>query len=169
MILERALRHKRRMQHGFTMIEIMIAVAVMGSALVVMAYLHTSAVRSNMHAKRATDCTYLAQARLENLHSLPWSAAATPADLVDGGTMATGAWDFLEHPSSGAQPPGRSAGNNAVTNYAYGPRVYFVSWDVEPMDTNVTWLKMVIRCQYLDQAFNQWRGTTISSYRFRDS
>lgn len=169
MILERAPRFKLINRHGFTMIEIMISVAVMGSALVVMAYLHTSAVRSNMHAKRATDCTYLAQARMENLHSQPWTAASTPADLVDGSTIGSGAWDFLEHPSSGSQPPGRSAGNNAVTNYAYGPRVYFVSWDVENMDTDSTWLKMVIRCQYLDQAFNQWRGTTISSYRFRDS
>ena len=169
MILKRTTRPQFASLRGFTMIEILIAVAVMGSALVVMDYLHSQALRANMHAKRTTDCTYLAQARMENLHSLPWTGASTPADLVDGATIGTGAWDFLEHPSSGAQPPGRSAGNNAITNYAYGPRVYFVSWDVEHMDTNSTWLKMVIRCQYLDQAFNQWRGTTISSYRFRDS
>lgn len=159
----------RRKNQGFTLIEILIAVAVMGSALIVMGYLHSQALRSNMHAKRMTDCTYLAQARMETLHALPWTASSTPTDLVDSITATTGAWDFLEHPSSGIQPPARSAGNNATTNYAYGPRVYYVTWDVEEMDTNATWMKMIVRCQYLDEAFNQWRGTTISSFRFRDS
>ena len=169
MLWNKKTRLLSRKNSGFTLIEILIAVAVMGSALVVMGFLHSQAVRSNMHAKRMTDCSYLAQARMETLHALPWTASSTPGDLVDSGTATTGAWDFLEHPSSGTQPAARSAGNNATTNYAYGPRVYYISWDVEEMDSNVTWVKMMVRCQYLDQAFNQWMGTTISSYRFRDS
>ena len=63
-------RHSRR---GFTLIEIMVAAAVMGFALVVMISLHSQAVRSNMHAKRMTDCTYLAQAQMEQLQKLTGS------------------------------------------------------------------------------------------------
>lgn len=57
----------QRTRRGFTLIEIMVASAVMGFALVVMISLHSQAVRSNMHAKRMTDCTYLAQAQMEQL------------------------------------------------------------------------------------------------------
>lgn len=158
-----------RNQRGFTLIEIMISAAIMGFALVVMISLHSQAVRSNMHAKRMTDCTYLAQAQMEQLHALPWTSSSTASSLVDSGVDTTAPWAYFEHPSGGAQPPARSAGNNPTTNYAFGPRAYYVSWDIEVQDTNSTWLKMMVRCQYLDRAFNQWHGTTISSFRFRDS
>ena len=169
MILTRQRDFFGRSQRGFTLIEIMISAAVMGFALVVMISLHSQAVRSNMHAKRMTDCTYLAQAQMEQLHALPWTSSSTPSGLVDSGVDTTSPWAYFEHPSGGAQPPGRSAGNNPTSNYAFGPRAYYVSWDIEVQDTASTWLKMMVRCQYLDRAFNQWHGTTISSFRFRDS
>lgn len=159
----------RGSRRGFTLIEIMISAAIMGFALVAMIAMHSQAVRSNMHAKRMTDCTYLAQAQMEQLHALPWTNNTTPSTLQDAGSSTTSPWAYFEHPSSGAQPPARSAGNNPTSNYAFGPRAYYVSWDIEIMDTNSTWLKMMVRCQYLDRAFNQWHGTTISSFRFRDS
>lgn len=158
-----------RDRRGFTLVEIMISSAVMGFALVFMISLHSQALRSNMHAKRMTDCTYLAQAQMEQLHSLPWTQTSTPSQLVDTGIDSTLPWAYFEHPSSGAQPPARSASNGPTTNYAHGPRAYYVSWDIELMDSNSTWVRMMVRCQYLDRAFNQWHGTTISSYRFRDS
>jgi hypothetical protein len=46
--------------------------------------------------------------------------------------------------------------------------MYYVTWDVEDMDSDGTWLRLRVRCQYEDSAFNSWRGTTVSSYRFRD-
>lgn len=159
----------QRTRRGFTLIEIMVASAVMGFALVVMISLHSQAVRSNMHAKRMTDCTYLAQAQMEQLHALPWTSGSTPSQLVDSGVDTTAPWAYFEHPSAGSQPPARSSGNGPTTNYAFGPLAYYVSWDIEMMDTNSTWLKMMVRCQYLDRAFNQWHGTTVSSFRFRDS
>lgn len=164
-----SLRDSSRSRRGFTLIEIMVSSAVMGFALVVMMSLHSQAVRSNMHAKRMTDCTYLAQAQLEQLHALPWTSSSAPSQLLDAGVDTTAPWTYFEHPSGGAQPPARSSGNGPTTNYAFGPLAYYVSWDIEVMDTNSTWLKMMVRCQYLDRAFNQWHGTTISSFRFRDS
>ena len=80
----------------------MVASAVMGFALVVMISLHSQAVRSNMHAKRMTDCTYLAQAQMELLHALPWTTAdSPPSQLVDTGVDTTAPWAYFEHPTSG--------------------------------------------------------------------
>ena len=156
--------HARR---GFTLIEIMVAAAVMGFALVVMISLHSQAVRSNMHAKRMTDCTYLAQAQMEQLHALSWTSDSTPTQLQDLGNDTTSPWAYFEHPSAG--PPARSAGNNATSDRAYGPRLYYVTWDIEVMDSDETWLRMMVRCQYEDVAFNRSHGVTLASFRFRDS
>jgi len=160
----------RRANRGFTLIEIMMAAAMMGFALVTMIALHAQAIRSNMHAKRMTDCTYLAQSKMEVLHSLPWAFTTTPTSLQDlsgaDPTTAGDPWVYLEHPSTG--PLAKNAGNDAASSYANGPKVYYVTWDIENMDTDETWVRMRVRCQYMDKAFSQWKGTTLSSYRFRD-
>lgn len=159
----------KRRQQGFTLIEIMVASAVMGGALVVMISMHSQALRSNMHAKRMTDCTYLAQSKLEELYSLPWTNASRPSQLADSGAATTATWGFFEHPNSGAQPAAITAGNSTLMSFATGPRSYYVTWDVEDMDAEARWAKLLVRCQYMDRAFNQWKGTTIASFRFRDS
>ena len=51
-----------RARSGFTLIEALIATALLGFSLIVMFGFHTQAVRSNLHARKMTDCTYLAQA-----------------------------------------------------------------------------------------------------------
>ena len=57
-------------RRGFTLIEVLIATSLLGFSLVVMFGFHTQAVRSNMHARKLTDCVYLAQGLLEELISL---------------------------------------------------------------------------------------------------
>ena len=52
---------------GFTLVEVMVASALLGASLIVMFGFHAQAVRSNMNARRMTDCTYLAQSQVENL------------------------------------------------------------------------------------------------------
>ena len=153
---------------GFTLIEALVATALLGFSLIVMFGFHNQAVRSNMHARKMTDCTYLAQAQMERLMALPWSASTgTPSDLADGMTDAIGDWDYLEHPGSGAAPTQM----NAAMEYTntLGTPEYYITWDVEDMDSSPTWVRLRVRCQYRDQSFNRWHGTTVSSYRFRDS
>ncbi len=157
-----------RHQAGFTLIEALVATALLGFSLIVMFGFHNQAVRSNMHARKMTDCTYLAQAQMERLMAVPWSAATgTPSDLADGMTDASGDWDYLEHPGSGAAPTQM----NAAMEYTdtLGQPEYYITWDVEDMDSSPTWVRLRVRCQYRDEAFNRWHGTTVSSYRFRDS
>lgn len=156
---------------GFTLIEALIASALLGFSLIVMFGFHSQAVRSNMHARKMTDCTYLAQLKMEQLQSVPWTSVATPAALVDVGsdpTSSASPWETLlnlHDAGSGTGGP-VDAQNQRVPTSDPG---YWVSWQAESMDTDNTWVRLRVRCVYQDRAFNQWRGTTIASYRFRDS
>lgn len=158
-----------RSRGGFTLLETMIATALLGFSLIVMFGFHAQAVRSNQHARRMTACTYLAQSQMERLLTLQWDSTTRHSDLQDtmvDPTTAAAPWAYLEHPSSGGAPTPVNASEN--TNTAYGQSIYYVTWDIEDMDTAGTWARIRVRCQYDDQAFNTWHGTTISSYRFRD-
>lgn len=162
-------RRGRDGRAGFTLVEALIATALLGFSLIVMFGFHSQAVRSNRDARRMTACTYLAQSQLERLMSLPWNDSSRHTDLTDvmtDPTTSADQWAYLEHPSSGAQP----APVNAAEEYinTLGKPIFYVTWDVEDMDSDGTWMRVRVRCQYEDDAFNTWRGTTVSSYRFRD-
>jgi Tfp pilus assembly protein PilV len=165
----RLVRRRRGGESGFTLVEALIATALLGFSLIVMFGFHSQAVRSNRDARRMTACTYLAQSQLERLMALPWTDSSRHADLVDSLTDPTTSadkWAFLEHPSGGAQPAAVNAAEAYVNTL--GKPIYYVTWDVEDMDSDGTWMRLRVRCQYEDSAFNTWRGTTVSSYRFRD-
>ena len=155
-----------RGRRGFTLIEALIATALLGMSLVVMFGFHTQAVRSNLHARKMTDCTYLAQLQMERLIALNWTEEIVPHALVetDADGSDSDSWTYLSHPSDG--PTAVDAGNTASGDF--GEPLYYVSWHIENMDSEATWIRMRVRCQYKDVAFNQWKGTTVSSYRFRD-
>lgn len=156
---------------GFTLIEALIASALLGFSLIVMFGFHSQAVRSNMHARKMTDCTYLAQLKMEQLQSVPWTADSTPAALQDLGADPTtwgDPWQTLmqlHDAGTGTGGPVNSRNERVPVNEAG----YWVSWQSEAMDTDNTWVRLRVRCVYQDRTFNQWRGTTISAYRFRDS
>ena len=162
-------KHIRSVKRGFTLVEVMIATGLLSFGFIVMFSLHLQAIRSNKHAKRMTDCTYLAQTKMERLMMLRWTSSSRPLHLKDNGTDSSSSsspWAFLPQPSSGAQPPPVNAAN--TSDLALGPKRYFVTWDILEMDSTPTWLKIRVRCQYKDTEFGTWHGTTISSYRYRD-
>lgn len=156
---------------AFTLVEALIASALLGFSLIVMFGFHSQAVRSNMHARKMTDCTYLAQLKMEQLQSVPWTEASLPATFDGSGsdmTSTSNLWATLPHLNGEeyGDPGPVDAQNQRVPTTTPG---YWVSWDVETMDAEETWARIRVRCVYQDRAFNQWRGTTISSFRFRDS
>jgi Tfp pilus assembly protein PilV len=158
---------RRSSRAGFTMVEVVIASSLLGFSLIVMFGFHSQAVRANMNARRLTDCTYLAQTQMERLLAMDWQSAARPSDVTDGGVDASllDMYDPLEWPSS-PSPVTALYGTTATTTL---PASYTVTWDVEDMDSDETWVRLRVRCTYEDSAFNQRHGTTISSYRYRDS
>lgn len=155
---------------GFTLVEVLIAVSLLGFSLIVMFGFHTQAVRSNMQARKITDCTYLAQTQMERLMSVPWNTVtARSGGPLEAGTAGGGEWDDLYHSENG---PGVSpSAVNAMNEEAdtFGVPTYYLSWDVEDMDAESTWTRLRVRCKYEDKAFGAWRGTTVSAYRYRDS
>ncbi|MFZ5479165.1 MAG: type IV pilus modification PilV family protein [Myxococcota bacterium] len=160
-----------RRRGGFTMVEVMIASALLGFSLIVMFGFHGQAVRANMNARRLTDCTYLAQTQMERLMAMDWGATTTRGltDLAEGSTgyaALSTEFDDLEHPTAGATEVNAMYDATATTLL---PVMYRVTWDVEAMDGDETWLRLRVRCTYEDSAFNTTHGTTISSFRFRDS
>jgi type II secretory pathway pseudopilin PulG len=159
-------RGRSRTSGGFTLIEALIATALLGFSLIVMFGFHTQAVRSNLHARKMTDCTYLAQLQMERLIALNWTEDDIPDDLVEteSDESDSDSWTYLPHPADG--PSAVDSGNTASGDF--GEPNYYVSWHIENMDSEPTWIRMRVRCQYQDVAFNQWKGTTVSSYRFRD-
>lgn len=156
-----------RSRAGFTLVEVMVASAILGASLIVMFGFHSQAVRSNMNARRLTDCTYLAQTQMERLLAQDWTSDNRPTDLTeamkDDGWMGTNAWDPLSWP---LPDPVNAA---FETTEDLGPPLYSLSWDVEDMDDDGTWTRIRVRCTYDDAAFDTKHGTTISSFRFRDS
>ena len=54
-------------QRGFTLLEVLIALAILGAALVVLLRLSTSDVRASYHARMLTIATGLAQAKMEDV------------------------------------------------------------------------------------------------------
>ena len=155
---------RTRRQAGFTLIEVMVASALLGASLIVMFGFHAQAVRSNMNARRLTDCTYLAQTQMERLQAVDWTSTSQPTSLEDAGMddASYTLWNSLE------QGSGTTVNAANSTDSTLGPLMYTLSWDVQPMDTNETWVRLRVRCTW-DDPSGLYPGTTISSYRFRDS
>ncbi len=161
-----------RSRRGFTLVEVLIATALLGFSLVVMFGFHAQAVRSNYHARKITDCTYLAQGQLEELIAVQWDgseASGRPDELLDG-DGSTDEWGCLFHPTQDGSCPSEVNSQASTSSGDDRPAPsYLVTWEVDEMDSvDDTWVRIRARCTYQDSTFNTWHGTTISTYRYRD-
>ena len=104
----------------------------------------------------------------------PYSATGRPArrgasitELTDrgGGDATAGLTDPLELPTT--RVPLNSSFSTADTFLQ--PASYTVTWDVTPMDSDNTWVRLRVRCTYGDSAFTRRHATTLSSFRYRDT
>ena len=153
---------------GFTLIEVLIATALLAFSLAVMFGFHAQAVRSNRDARKVTECTYLAQSQLEELMALQWDdVLGRPTEFQAGANSTGGYGSFLFHSDNGPGADPTAVDALGGTTGAARP-TYFVSWDIEDMNTSQTWIRIRVRCAYEDAAFGTWNGATISSYRYKD-
>jgi prepilin-type N-terminal cleavage/methylation domain-containing protein len=164
------LRHRTRPllpRRGFTLVEVMIASALLGFSLIVMFGFHSQALRSNTNARRLTDCTYLAQAQMERLLSMEWQRGAAMSEFSDGGMDAAtmGEFDNLEYPSV---PTPVNVTQDTTPTWLQ-PVLYTLTWDTTVMDDDETFVRLRVRCTFDDPEFDRKHGTTISSFRFRDT
>ncbi len=156
-------------QRGFTLVEVLIATALLSFSLVVMFGFHAQAVRSNANARKITDCTYLAQSQMEQLMAVSWTEASGRPTSLGSGNSGGSDWDPLYLPDAGVLPDAVTALNEETLRDSLPAPQYYVTWEVDDMDdVDDTWVRIRVRCTYKDRGFNTWRGTTISSYRYRD-
>ena len=71
-------REQKTGEQGFTIMEVLIAIAILSFGILAVAVMQTSAMRTNYTGYRLTEATTLAQDRLEFLKTQPY------ADLVAG-------------------------------------------------------------------------------------
>ena len=77
----------RKTDSGFTLLEIMVAVAILASTLVVLLSIVTNNVRSTNHAKMTTAATFLARTKMVQIEDEILDSGFTDNDEVKAGTF----------------------------------------------------------------------------------
>lgn len=169
----RAARRGGERQRGFTLIEVLVAMALMAFAMLGLFSLHNVALKSSRLSARMGVCAMLARTQMEYLMGLPFPAGSgsPPTDLVDLGadpTTAVNPYAFLLHPANGAAPTPLNA--LGTTNAAEGPLIFYRTWDVAyPFAPDLSVIQLSVRVSFSDGlSGGQHRGVTITSYRFQD-
>lgn len=164
-----------RSRRGFTLVEVLVATALLGFSMVVMFGFHAQAVRSNVMARKITDCSYLAQERMDLLMAHLWDddnglSGTALAAGTSSTSSGTNMWLPLYHPTSGSGQPTavNSLGEDDGSTSAGMPRAtYYVTWQVDLSDSE-DWMQVWVRCSFQDAAFGNWYGQTLSAYKFKD-
>ena len=137
-----------RSTRGFSLIEVLIATAILTVGVTALAQLATIAARANLGARSATSAALLAQEKMEQLRGLAWGLdalgnpisdltadiAAAPNAPAGGVGLTPSPPDALAHNTPGycdfVDAGGRSLGGGSSPPAA---AVYARRWSIEPM------------------------------------
>ncbi len=137
-----------RNARGFSLLEVLVAMAILTSGVTALAQLATISTRANVSARTTTSAALLAQAKMEQLRSLAWGLdadgipvsdltsdiAAAPNTPTGGVGLSASPPDALVRNDSGyydfVDSRGRSLGGGATPPAA---AAYVRRWSIEPM------------------------------------
>jgi type IV pilus modification protein PilV len=131
---------------GFTLIEVMVALVILGAGMLAMLAVQIQAIQGGRSGRHTSDASALARDRMEVLHRVAWSDAS----LDD-----TGGW------TAAAQ-----IANTVQTETAtHTEQLYGVRWRVADLDPNLKSIDVQI---VWDEPKRAGRSYTISSVRHND-
>jgi len=134
-----------RRRGGFTLIEVMIAVAILGFGLLTMAVMQLTAMNGGRAGRHTTQAAVVARNQMEIFQRLAWT---------DPGIVATAGWTA---PVVVTTTP---------TGAAAAEQTYNVTWRITDLDPN--WIKNVdIRITWNEPRFAN-KTLTISGVRYND-
>lgn len=143
-----------RRQEGFSLVEVLVALAILAVGLLGLALFQTTAIKGNAIASKWTVATELAQDRLERFRHASWTSIQ---DSVPGGfTPGT-------QPLQSAYAPllAGTVGDNTVVRGT----TYYRVWDVTP-DTSsaITFTTITVWCCWRDDAL-KWHNVMLVTQR----
>jgi len=156
-------------QAGFTLIELMIALAIMLIGLLALWTMHTSAIRSNANAHRIGMATMLAQDAMEMLSGETWIDCWSNPDLSPtgtcGGAFPAATVDGLETLPCFIDPGGVLVNGAGATTTTLGPSMYLRSYHVGTVGGDPDQLLIRVRVTYGEPQTGKRHGVTLGTTR----
>ena len=163
---------RRRNAEGFTLLEMLIAMAVLVIGLVSLWSLHTYALAANANSYRLGISTMLAQDAMEKLMSETFISNYTNPDLNPAlyGTFPPATVDGLEDLTGYMDGVGIRVNGLGNTDTTQGPAIYLRTFHIAYVDVAETdQLLIRVRVTYEDPHTSKRHGVTIASTRLHDS
>ncbi|MFC1823651.1 prepilin-type N-terminal cleavage/methylation domain-containing protein [Thermodesulfobacteriota bacterium] len=91
----------RSRENGFTLVEILVAIAILAFGIMAIATMQSSSLRATQHSYNVTEGTTWAQDKLEELMTLPYSQITTGQDTSN--PYYTVAWNVSAGPVTNTQ------------------------------------------------------------------
>jgi len=86
---------KTRGRSGFTLLEIMVALAILSSTLVVLIQVVTNNVRATNHSKMTTAATFLARGKMVDIEDLIYENGFTDSNEIENGNFKDQGFPFF--------------------------------------------------------------------------
>lgn len=145
---------KLRCQEGFSLIEVLVALAILAVGLLGLALFQTTAIKGNAIASKWTVATALAQDRLERFRHASWTSIqdSRPGGFTPGTQPAQADYSPLL---------GGTIGDNTIVRGT----TYYRVWDVTP-DTSgaTTFTTITVWCCWRDDA-SKWHNVMLVTQR----
>jgi prepilin-type N-terminal cleavage/methylation domain-containing protein len=136
---------------GFSLVEVIVAMAILASSLIAMAQLFAVATKNNVNARATTSTTILANQKLEQLRSLSWGFDVIGLPVSDFGSDTTTLPPSASGGTGLSPSPGNTLSENVPGYVDYIDRLgqalgtgaappdattYVRRWSIEPLPTN---------------------------------
>jgi prepilin-type N-terminal cleavage/methylation domain-containing protein len=154
--MDAVIERKHTRSGGFTLLEVLIALTVLGFGLLTLAIMQLEAMQQGSAGRHTSDAASVGRSYLEQVHRLPW-AVLTTAQVI--GTWTAPAWAGLPNSTTSVDTP--AGGGVAVE------RNYTVLWRVTDVGVAPTCLRDVeLQVSWTEEDRSTPKTATLATRRF---